>query len=272
MSKSESLFSCPVCSSRLEKQDNQYKCDNNHSFDISRQGYVNLLMSMSSKNKRHGDDKAMVLARKEFLEKGYYDKFANAISSKIDEYLCNIKEPSLLDIGCGEGYYTEKISKNRLVYGIDISKDAVIAAKKRLPNLNAAIASVFNLPFQDNSFDGMINIFAPISESEFKRVLKPSGILLRGVPMPEHLIELKKSIYDSVYLNKPFEKEIEGFELIEEKRITYTIEIDNNDDIKRLFMMTPYYYKTGKNDQEKIDRLLSLKTKLDFMILIYKKI
>lgn len=272
MSNNETLFLCPVCREKLEKHDSQYKCDNSHSFDISRQGYVNLLMSMSSKNKRHGDDKAMVIARKEFLEKGYYDKFANAISIKIDEYLCNIKEPTLLDIGCGEGYYTEKISKNRSVYGIDISKDAVIAAKKRLPNLNAAIASVFKLPFQDNSFDGMINIFAPISESEFNRVLKPSGILLRGVPMPEHLIELKKSIYDSVYLNKPFEKELEGFVLVEELRITNIIELDNNDDIKRLFMMTPYYYKTGKKDQEKLEHISSLKTTLDFMILIYKKI
>jgi 23S rRNA (guanine745-N1)-methyltransferase len=86
------------------------------------------------------------------------------------------------------------------------------------------------------------------------------------------LIELKKSIYDSVYLNKPFEKELEGFVLVEELRITNTIELDNNDDIKRRFMMTPYYYKTGKKDQEKLEHISSLKTTLDFMILIYKKI
>lgn len=272
MSNNESLFSCPICGESLVKNDKQYKCANNHSFDISRQGYVNLLMSMSSKNKRHGDDKAMIFARKEFLEKGYYDKFADTISKKIDEYLSNIKTPTLLDIGCGEGYYTEKVSKNRSVYGIDISKDAVIAAKKRMPNLNAAIASVFKLPFLDNSFDGMINIFAPISESEFKRVLKRSGILLRGVPLAEHLIELKKSVYDSVYLNKPFEKELEGFELIDEVRVNYSIFLNNNEDIKRLFMMTPYYYKTGKRDQEKLDHLSNLETTLDFMILIYRKI
>lgn len=271
MTNNESLFSCPVCGTPLYKEVGQYKCINNHTFDISRQGYVNLLMSMTSKNKRHGDDKAMVISRKEFLEKGYYDRFADEIATRLKLHLADIKCAAILDIGCGEGYYTEKVSENNDVYGIDISKDAIIAARKRLPTLNAAIASVYKLPFGDNTFDAVMNIFAPLCENEFSRVLKQGGILVRGVPMPEHLIDLKKAVYDSVYLNKPFERQLNAFELVDEIRVNYNISLENNKDIKSLFMMTPYYYKTGKKDQEKLDQLNALEITLDFMILVYKK-
>lgn len=257
-------FVCPVCGNKLTITGKNYVCSSGHTFDIAKQGYVNLLMKNSSGG-HHGDDKLMVSSRRKFLDKGYYKALAEAVVSFIGN------NRFILDAGCGEGYYTSLFSDNNYVCGIDISKDAVKAAAGKCKNADFAVASVFDIPAKDNSFDTIINIFAPDSNAEYLRTLTRNGRLITVIPMERHLEELKKAVYDKIYLNPSVTTTREGFTLTRSEIIKYEIELKSNEDIKSLFMMTPYFYKTGKHDQEKLEDLDYLKTKIEFFLAEYKK-
>ncbi len=263
MSK-QSLFICPVCSSVLLSNDHTFNCHNGHSFDISKQGYVNLLLS--NKSGSHGDDRLMVKARQSFLEKGYYDKMRQCVNNILG------KGNTVLDAGCGEGYYTKLFAENNNVYGIDISKEALKIAARKIPNANFAVASIYQLPFNDNSFDVAINIFAPDCKSEFLRILKPNGRLILVTPMENHLIELKSSIYDKPYTNKYVNPEREGFTVKSHTEVKYEVTLNCNEDIVSLFKMTPYYYNTSQDDIKKLDKLDTLNVTLEFLITEYERI
>ena len=260
----ESQFLCPNCRSKLFVLPSSVRCLKGHSFDISKQGYVNLLLD-NSQNKRHGDDKLMVKARTDFLNKGYYEPLRNA--------LCEIigNGHKVLDSGCGEGYYTEAIAKNNEVCGIDISKDALKVAAKRCFNVPFAVASIGDIPLENSSRDVIVNVFAPDSPDEFNRVLCENGRLITVVPMERHLYSLKSAIYDEPYLNPAVEFDRKGYELLVKRELKYSITLGCNKDIVSLFKMTPYYYKTGKSDQEKLTKLNTLTTEIEFCVLEYKK-
>ncbi len=268
-----SFFICPVCNSVLFEQESKYSCENNHCFDKAKQGYINLLMSQQSSLKRHGDDKLMVKSRRDFLEDGYYSELCDEICSSIKQI--KKSDSVLFDIGCGEGYYTTRIkSKCDLhnVYGIDISKNALQYAAKLDKSIKYAVASAFQLPFASKSADILLNIFAPCAYDEFNRVLDDEGFLIKVVPLSEHLWELKKAIYKEPYKNKPEIKNDELFALTYSKELKYNITLNSSETIYNLFTMTPYYYKTSKEDAEKLLKLETLTTTVHFAIEIYKKV
>ena len=261
----ESPFICPVCRTKMFVLPSNLRCLKGHSFDVAKQGYVNLLMNNSS-SKRHGDDKLMVSSRTSFLEKGYYSPLRDALKEILGS------GQKVLDAGCGEGYYTSAFSKNNCVCGIDISKDALKSASKRCKNVSFAVASISDIPLADGTQDVIVSIFAPDNNNEFKRILRPNGRLITVVPMERHLFELKSAIYDKPYLNPEVNSERDGFLLKSAKELKYSIIFECNEDIIALFKMTPYYYKTGKSDQEKLIKLKSLTTKVEFCLLEYIKI
>lgn len=266
-------FICPVCKGHLIKKDKSFVCGNNHSFDLSKYGYVNLMRSQKSSKKRHGDDKLMLHARHDFLEKGFYKPLLDAVTGIIYEK-ANGQKISVLDVGCGEGYYTAKIHSsvpNSDIYGIDISKNALIFAAKRDRNLSLAVASCAEIPIADRSCDVILNIFSPTNHIEFARILKDNGILIKATPLEMHLFGLKKNIYAEPYKNKAEDKSLVGFTIDDFKEIKYTLTLDSNEDIVSLFKMTPYYYKTSREDQAKLDKLEHLETEIEFGITVYRK-
>ncbi len=267
-------FVCPVCSKALTEYEKLYRCENGHCFDKSKFGYVNLLQSQKSSAKRHGDDRLMVRARRDFLGSGAYGFLLEALCNICGEYLP--VGASVLDAGCGECYYSSGI-KHRLpekeisFAGVDISKDALEFASKRKSGIPLAVASLFDLPFADESFDAVLNIFSPEAFDEFYRVLKKGGILVRVIPLEKHLYDLKTAIYDKPYLNDIPKTEIPNFRLKKTAQTKARIRLSSNTDIQNLFKMTPYYYKTGKDDQEKINGLSEFLTQAEFEIRIYTK-
>lgn len=264
-------FICPVCKEKLNITDRAYVCRNRHSFDISKEGYVNLLMSQQSSLRRHGDDKVMVRSRRDFLEKGFYKELSDAICDAVKN---NVAENSVVaDIGCGEGYYTGAASScgNYNLFGIDISKEALKYASKSLKNVHFAVASAFSLPFSENSVDCLLNVFAPSAYEEFYKVLKDDGVLIKAVPLKDHLWELKCALYDRPYKNKEEIKNSELFKPVFEKEIKYKINLSSGEDILNLFRMTPYYYKTGREETEKLLRKTELETTVHFGVEIYEK-
>ncbi len=262
---------CPVCTYELKRENGSYKCENNHCFDISKFGTVNLNMSNSSSKKRHGDDSAMVVARNTFLGKGYYGDLHNDICRLAEAHAHECG--TLLDIGCGEGYYTSGVAEctdAKEVIGIDISRDAVRYFKKRLPDAFGCIASAYKLPIKTDSADIVMNMFAPIDPLETARVLKENGILIRTYVMKDHLIELKRAVYSTAYYNDEEDIELDGFEIVDslvtQNKITVV-----GEDIQNLFLMTPYYYKTSREDQEKLQKIEKLDVTTQFRTVIYKK-
>lgn len=269
-------FSCPVCGGPLIRGDRTLSCGKGHSFDLARQGYVNLLRSNRSSAKRHGDDRAMVQARTAFLEAGYYAPLREALCELALRYTG--EQVKLLDVGCGEGWYTvglkaalEEQGRTCTAWGIDISREALIQCARRDRTLGLAVASVNALPVPDGSMDLVLNVFAPNDDGEFHRCLRPGGVLLRAVPLEDHLLGLKEAVYDRPYRNPAPEYQPQGFTLLERREVRGRITLKSREEIVSLFRMTPYWYKTGREDQEKLDRLDSLETQIGFCIFCHRK-
>lgn len=273
-----SAFVCPVCRDELMVCGKSYVCGKGHSFDIAAKGYVNLLLSSQMNAKLPGDNKMMVNARTDFLGKGYYSHLAEEMCRAAGEYF---ESGILLDAGCGEGYYSEKIYNSLREQGkephlacMDISKFACAAAARRFKgnaDCETAAASIFHIPMADSTADMIVTMFAPMCRDELYRVLKKDGIMIMAIPGEEHLMSLKSAVYDEPYKNQTADYAIEGFEFIGSRKCSRNIHIDNGSDIASLFSMTPYYYKTGVEGHERVKRLTELDTMADFEILIYRR-
>ncbi len=267
-------FICPICKEPLEKTGNSLLCPNHHCFDLSKRGYVNLLRPSKSGGARHGDDKLMVEARKRFLNDGFYEPLLRALTDAARE----IRHPvrTVLDAGCGEGYYTvgikEALAHPALrVVGIDVSKDAIHAASLRDRSLQLAVASIFDLPVANESVDLLVNLFAPYDAAEFTRVMKKNGTLIRVFPAERHLWELKTAVYDVPYENEIDTFELDGFTTEKKTLLNFPVEPKNAEQIDALFKMTPYYYKTSREGQARLAALPSLATHAEFYLIVYKK-
>ncbi len=261
---------------RLEEQDSRLLCKNGHSYDRAKSGYVNLLMSQQPKEKRHGDDKRMVRARRSFLEGGFYTPLLEKMLELIEKYTKN--HDVILDAGCGECWYTHRVYRHLTgrslqitALGIDISKTAIDFAAKRSSEIGLAVASVYEMPVADHSCNMVLSVFAPCGVSECTRVLKESGFLIRVIPLERHLWSLKEKIYEKPYENVVEGCELGGFRLLERQELRGVLELARNEDIQNLFLMTPYYYKTSREDQNKVEGLARLETEIEFAILVYQK-
>ena len=261
------MYICPICKQKLNILGNKYVCNKNHSFDLARQGYVNLLPVLGKKSLNPGDNDLMTNARREFLAGGYYDNLLNRLCEILQENKIDV----LVDSGCSEGYYTRKMANvcNK-VYAYDISKSAVKLAAATDKKSHYFVESAFHIPLEDNSADAITKIFAPDSPKEFSRVLQGDGILIEVVPAEEHLLEIKQKLYENVYLNKVEKAQKEGFKLVKEERLKYTF-TPTKDALDNLFKMTPYYYKTAKSGENILLASEIFSITADFVVRTYKK-
>jgi 23S rRNA (guanine745-N1)-methyltransferase len=182
----------------------------------------------------------------------------------------------ILDAGCGECWYTAYFAQALVAFapqiaGVDISKDALRYGAKR-GNMELAVASTAHLPVASGSCDAVLNIFSPPEIDEFRRVLRPGGILIRALPLERHLWALKSALYDTPYLNPAPETALPGFILESRTDLQYAIPLDSNADIWNLFTMTPYFYKTGQADQAKLQNLTHLTETVEIAVLTYSKV
>ncbi len=266
------FFICPICKEPFQQNGNSLICPNKHCYDRSKRGYVNFLRPSKAGGVRHGDDKQMVESRKNFLNAGFYTPLCEAVTALVSH--TDQKGMCVLDAGCGEGYYTEAVKnalKSKYVYGIDVSKDAIHAASVRDRSLCLAVASIFDLPLQEESMDILINLFAPYDSKEFSRVLKKKGLLIRAFPAERHLWELKTAVYDTPYENEIDSFALEGFQMKTKQQIVFPLILQKKEDIAALFQMTPYYYKTSREGQARLAALDALETHAEFYLVSYQK-
>ena len=262
---------CPICSGNFETDGKTLRCGNGHSFDFSKEGYVNLLTSQHKNGSLIGDNKAMAVSRRNFLNKGYF----SCLAEKIADEVAGLKKenPVVLDICCGEGYYSSVVLKKTAcrLYGFDLSKEMVRLAAKRKLSALFFVANISSIPLPDSSVDFAFHLFAPFHEKEFNRILKPGGTLITVFPGSDHLFSLKEAVYETPYKNDEKAPETTVLKIIETVKICEDIHLDCGEDIMSLFSMTPYYYKTSKHDLEKIEKLKYLDTKAEFVLAKYTK-
>lgn len=270
------MFCCPVCGRPLAREEKYYRCPGRHSFDIAAQGYVNLLLPQKKSSADPGDNAEMVAARTCFLSFGAYQPLSDAINRLISE--STGPSPALLDLGCGEGYYTARLwealaahGKAAQLYGIDLSRRALRHAARLCPMAHFAVASLYELPFLDSQFALCYNIFAPICPQEIARVLLPGGLLLCAYPAARHLYELKSVLYERPYLNEDGARELEGFSLLHSERLCYPFSCESGELIDALYKMTPYFYRTPAEGAARLKGLDRLDITADFTLALYQR-
>lgn len=272
------LFRCPLCEGRLIQEGRTLRCKQGHAFDQAKEGYWNLLPVQKKHAKMPGDNGEMIAGRRRFLKSGAYQLFSDGINSLAEEALESVKNPVILDAGCGEGYYTERLRQalcqkglQPQVAGFDISKFAAKAAAKR-GNMDIAVASSFAVPVADHCIDLQLSVFAPIVPQELRRVMKKGGRLILAVPGERHLWGLKEILYENPYPNVPHDTAYEGFAF--EKRVSLEDEIhlDSPQAVADLFVMTPYFWKTPRAGSERLQACQQLTTPIAFDLLCYRAI
>ncbi|KZN45280.1 23S rRNA (guanine(745)-N(1))-methyltransferase [Pseudoalteromonas luteoviolacea] len=263
-------YRCPICSEALTQTNNTLGCINRHQFDFAKEGYINLLPVQFKRSKQPGDNLDMVQARRAFFATSHYRFLQQSLAELITSKNPNI----VIDLGCGEGFYTHaiaaKVPDSTQVYGLDISKPAVKYAAKRYEKPHFSVASSKDAPFKGKQADVVLSIFAPVFAQESARLLQDDGTLIVVGPGPKHLFELKQKIYDNVHLHEAPECP-QDFEVIEQ-----TLVEDNQavatDIVKHLIQMTPFAWKFKASHYEELSRKDVHDITFSFLITQYKKL
>ncbi len=272
------LYVCPVCGGplQLHQSGKSYACQNQHNFDLAKEGYLNLLRVQDKHSKEPGDSKEMMIARRLFLEAGFYEPMAKAVAMMIDASDIKGQGIRLLDLGCGEGYYSRKIAchckhnEQIALHGIDIAKFAVAAAAKKQPQAQFVVASSNRLPYTDQYFDFVLRVFAPSDDDELRRVLKSSGYLLTVTPGPRHLWQLKEFIYAEVKEHASESLVPKSFEQLTAQRVSYKI-TPNPQQRMALLQMTPFAWRANESIQQDLISVSELEIETDFMLTLSVK-
>ena len=278
------LLVCHICKEvlLLKYLEKTYQCMNHHSYDVAKQGYVNLLTSNQKKSKLPGDSKEMVQARTKFLAKGYYHTLSDKINECVITQLSTINSSfyNILDIGCGEGYYSNELMKatqqrnipaNYL--GLDISKEAVKHASASNKAIGWIVANSHCIPLKEDAFDCIISVFSPVKTAECIRIMKNNGVFIRVLPGINHMIQIRDVIYDKVILNEGTDSidVYEGLQLIDASKVCFDITLPK-EDLLLFVEMTPHYWKTSKAQKEPLNEIDQITVTIDMQILVYTKI
>ncbi|WP_434458363.1 methyltransferase domain-containing protein [Stutzerimonas urumqiensis] len=241
------MLICPICQLPLDAADQGLACANRHRFDRARQGYFNLLPVQHKKSRDPGDNQAMVEARRRFLEAGHYAPLADRLAE-----LSSLRTPGRwLDVGCGEGYYTDRIATARPGsegYALDISREAIKRACRRTAHVTWLVASMARIPLAEASMAQLISVFSPFDWSEALRLLPSGGGVLRLGPTRNHLIELRQRLYDEVRDyddTKHLTLIPNGMRLGHSETLEFELNLEDPQDRADLLAMTPHGWRAN---------------------------
>ena len=267
---SASAFACPICQENLALVEISLKCKNRHSFDLAKFGYVNLAPQIKQSANY---DKENFQNRQQILEAGFYQAILEGVS---DLLAANPSAKTVLDIGCGEGFYSRKLQEShsdKTFYAFDISKDSVQIAAKSEPNwaVNWFVGDLARLPIKDASMDILLDIFSPANYGEFRRVLSKDGILIKVIPTENHLKEIRQKVQDQLtnkdYSNQDIKNHFqEHFTILSSQTASLTKTI-TAEQLQALLSMTPLLFHV---DQSKIDWSQLTKITIEAEILVGK--
>ena len=260
---------CPLCGLPLERSASAWRCASGHSFDVARQGYVNLLPVQQKRSLHPGDTPEQLHARRRFLEAGFYAPIAESVCALL------AGAGSLLDVGCGEGWYLRRFAEAQPAaerWGLDISRDAVRLAAGADKSGHYLVASAARLPFAAGSFDALSSLFALTVPEEFARVLTPGGLFLQALAEPDHLRGLKSLIYPEL-LERPkdLSPTLPGFEQIDSRELRFEVMLTDKVQIQDLLAMTPHYWRITKEAAHRTAETQTLQDTAHVRLNLYRK-
>ena len=262
---------CPICGAALCREDRCYRCENRHSFDIARQGHVNLLPVQQKKSLHPGDTREQVLSRRAFLEAGFYAPIADTLCQTALEL--GAKGP-ILDIGCGEGYYSSRLADamNAELTGLDISKEAVRCAAAKYKNALWICGTAAHLPVPDHSAGVITSLFALTMAEEFRRVLASDGLYFQVLAAQDHLLGLKSIIYPELKLKeKDSVPDLPGFRLVKTVPIRFEFTVEG-EQVQNLLSMTPHVYRISKEGAARLAATEKLTDTASCVLNVYRPI
>ena len=242
----EEKFVCPHCAQPVNvSEEGRISCGNNHSFDVAKQGYVNMLthavQSMYTKE--------LFTSRKQVLESGLYDEVQRALASTIEHGAV------VLDTGCGEGTHLARICAQAGAFGIgiDLAKEGIIEAARHYKDEAWIVGDLAKSPFPAATFDAIFNILSPANYDEFKRLLKPSGRVVKVVPAQNYLVELRQQLFadsekESYSNAQTVARFREAFPNGTEQRVTTTMAL-RSELVPHLLKMTPMGWHRDEQQQ-----------------------
>ncbi|NIY46850.1 23S rRNA (guanine(745)-N(1))-methyltransferase [Cedecea colo] len=264
-------YLCPLCHSSLAAEEKSFVCPQGHRFDKAKEGYVNLLPVQHKHSKDPGDSAEMMQARRAFLDAGHYQPLRDAIC----QILTRFAPEKLLDIGCGEGYYTAGFAGaltglTENIWGLDVSKVAIRYAAKRYPQVHFCVASSHRLPFDDGSLDAVVRIFAPCKAEELARVVKPGGVVITGTPGPRHLMQLKGLLYQDVLLHSEEVESLPGFTQEQTLQIGWPMTLKGEEAVA-LLQMTPFAWRARPEIWEALKAETAFACETDFVVRVWRR-
>lgn len=248
------MLICPLCRQPLIRDGQSLSCPQGHRFDLARQGYVNLLPVQHKNSRAPGDNQQMVEARRRFLARGHYLPIAHHVS----RLAAALQPQQWLDIGCGEGYYSNQIAQALPYshgYALDISKQAIRRACALNAQITWLVAGMNHIPLTDASCQLIISLFSPLDWREASRLINPNGSILRIGPASEHLVELRRLLYDDVrdYRDdKHLQKLPTTLQLRATERLRFTLNLTQEQDRTDLLSMTPYGWRASAQRREAV--------------------
>ena len=262
---------CPVCGEQLNQEERRLICGRNHSFDIARQGHVNLLVVQQKHSLNPGDTREQVLSRREFLEAGYYAPICDALIETAKDLGIS---GQILDVGCGEGYYSARLADalGSPLTGLDISKEAVRCAAAKYKGKQWLCATAAHIPVEDGSVQLLTSLFALTLPEEFRRVLAPGGYYFQVLAAQDHLLGLKGIIYDRLnFREKDTVPELPGFERIRSVPIRFDFTVEGQQ-IRNLLSMTPHVFRIGKEGAQRLHQTAVLSDTASCMLNVFRRV
>lgn len=272
---------CPLCDAALTVDGATLRCSARHTFDVAREGYVNLLVATRKQSPLLGDSAEMLRARRAFLAKDHYAPLARAITAHVGDHLARYASTppalSVLDAGCATGYYLGQLqaalhasSPETTIWtcGVDVSRAAASMAARAHPEAYVVVADVTRrLPAADESLDALLNVFAPRHPAEFARILRPGGLLLTVIPSERHLASLRETLpllgveeNKREHIRDAFAG---GFDLESSATVEYELELSGADQAS-LLAMTPARRHINVQDLERVAALPPQTTRASF--------
>lgn len=261
---------CPICEKPLLPGEKTLSCPGGHSFDIARQGYVNLLTVQRRHSAHPGDTREQVLSRREFLEGGFYAPIAHALIAAAKTY--EARGP-VLDVGCGEGYYSSRLADamDAELTGVDVSKEAVRCAAAKYKRYQWLCATGAQIPVEAGSVGLLTSLFALTLPQQFRRVLRDDGLFFQVLAAQDHLLGLKKIIYDQlIFREKDTQPELPGFTRLESVPIRFSFTVEGRQ-VQNLFAMTPHLFRVSREGAERLRLTDSLTDTASCMLNVYRR-
>ena len=262
---------CPICGKELNQQEKAFVCPDRHSFDVARQGYVNLLTVQQKHSLAPGDTREQVLSRRAFLEAGFYAPIAQSLVDAARKYGVS---GEILDIGCGEGWYSSQLAEalQLPLTGLDISKEAVRCAAAKYKNHQWLCATASHIPVPDGAAGLLTSLYALTLPGEFHRVLAADGLYFQVLAAEDHLLGLKSVIYDQLHRKeKDTVPELPGFQRLESIPIRFDFTVEG-EQIRNLFSMTPHVFRIGKAGADRLAALSTLSDTASCRLNVFRRV